>query len=116
MWLWGTKRSKDEFPDEFRVQQINVSAAMAVAELPPAEIANHFRKHPEAAQHLLDESYDKRYSPSSFLSEETSGFIVGWCPRNGGYEYVRRFTNLADAATDYLLFSLGKGRWAEPSQ
>lgn len=63
------------------------------------------------AQRLLLDSYDKRSTPSTFIVEERSGFKVGWFSSNLRYECVRQFSNLADAATDYLLFSLGKGRW-----
>jgi len=104
-------RSSDEFPKGFRVQRIKVAAAIAVADLPPADIAVYFRNSPEAAKDLLQESYDKRYSPASFIMEESDGFSVGWYSPRLGLECVRRFSNLADAATDYLLFSLGKGRW-----
>ena len=38
-------------------------------------------------------------------------FKVGWFTRDAQCECVKEFENLADAATDYLLFSLGKGRW-----
>ena len=31
--------------------------------------------------------------------------------RDAQYECVKEFENLANVATDYLLFSLGKGRW-----
>ena len=101
----------DDFPQGFRQQRISVSEAAAVADLPPAEIAAYFRKNPKAARDLLIESCDKRYSPSSFIAEESHGFSVGWYSTSSGYQCVRRFSTLADAATDYLLFSLGKGRW-----
>jgi hypothetical protein len=111
MWGWSRKTVSDEFPDGFRIQRIRIAAALAVSELPPSDIANYFREHPEVADDLLRESYDKRFSPSSFITEENSGFSVGWYA--SGYMCVRQFSNLADAATDYLLFSLGRGRWAE---
>lgn len=107
-------RSSDEFPNGFRVQAIKVAAAIAVADLPPGDIAVYFRNRPETAKDLLQESYDKRYSPTSFITEESGGFSVGWYSRRLGRESVRQFSNLADAATDYLLFSLGKGRWNSP--
>lgn len=62
------------------------------------------------ANQLLLESYDKRYNPSTFLSQEGAGYRVGWY--SNGYECEQRFATLADAATDYLLFSLGKSRWS----
>jgi hypothetical protein len=60
------------------------------------------------------ESYDRRCSHSTFMSEEVGGYLVGWYSRHAGFLSQRRFSDLADAATDYLLFSLGKGRWIEP--
>jgi hypothetical protein len=111
MWGWKRKPVTEEFPEGFRIQRIGVAAAIAVVELSPTEIAMYFRKNPEVANDLLHESYDKRYGPSSFIKEESYGFSVGWY--SSGYMCVRQFSNLADAATDYLLFSLGKGRWAE---
>jgi hypothetical protein len=113
MWPWRNKPIRDDLPRGFRVQRIDVGAAIAVAELSPSEIAAYFREHPDTAMDLVYESYDKRYSPSSFIAEEGSGFKVGWVSRRSGYEEVRQFSNLADAATDYLMLSLGKGRWAE---
>jgi hypothetical protein len=117
MWLkgWSKRRvPSDGFPAGFKVQRIGIAAARSLADRPPAEIASYFRDHPETAKDLLNESYDKRYSPSSFFTEEGEGFQVGWYSRGTGYECVRQFSNLADAATDYLLFSRGKGRWRPP--
>src|ERR1700687_1531444 len=112
MWNWRRKPSRDGFPTRFRVQRIGVTAAKAISDLPASEIATYFREYPETARALLVESYDKRFSPSSFIAEEGSGlFRVGWYSRDTGYECVREFSTLADAATDYLLFSLGKSRW-----
>jgi hypothetical protein len=113
MWGWIRKRAREGFPNGFRKQRIRVESALAVAELPPAEIARYFRQHPGVAEDLLSESSDKRYDPSTFITEESDGFSVGWHSRLG-YQCTHRFSNLADAATDYLLFSLGKGRWTSP--
>jgi len=113
MRLWKRKLFGEGFPRGFRVQRVGVSAALAVCELAPEQIAAGFRRDPFPAKQLLEESYDKRYSPSTFISEENSGYSVGWYSTRSGYECVRRFSNLEDAATDYLLFSLGKGRWTE---
>ena len=106
------KLAKDGFPKEFKVQRVGVKAIKAISGLPPSEIVSYFRDYPETARALLGESYDKRYTPSTFISENGDGsFIVGWLTRGAQYECVRNFENLADAATDYLLFSLGKSRW-----
>ena len=111
MWLWNRKPAMDGFPKDFRVQPIFSSAAIEVADRPHAEVAKYFRDNPRTAKALLEESYDKRYSPSTFLTEEVDTFSVGWFTRGAERQCVREFTDLADAATDYLLFSLGKGRW-----
>ena len=116
MWSWRRKRSRDGFPEGFRVQRIGVTAAKAISDLPPSEIARYFGEHPETARDLLSESYDKRYSPSSFIVEEADRFRVGWFTRDAKDECVQEFSDLPDAATDYLLFSLGKGRWVPPAR
>ncbi len=111
--MWGSKRrSRDEgYPDDFHTKNIQLESALAIADLPPLEIAEYFRQHLETAERLLFESYDKRCGPSSYITEDGDGFSVGWCSRRSELQYTRHFSNLADAATDYLLFSLGKGRW-----
>ena len=112
MWLWRRRKPNPEgFPKGFKVQRIGISAAMAISELPASEIAKYFHDHPEIAGALLGESYDKRFTPSSFIEEKGNGFRVGWFTRDAKYQSVQEFSTLADAATDYLLFSLGKGRW-----
>jgi hypothetical protein len=114
MWFWKRKTCGNEFTEGFRVQRIGISDAVAVAGLPPDRIADYFRKNPDMAEKLISESYDKRYSPSTFIAEQGEGYLVGWLSPRHGYLCQRQFSNRADAATDYLLFSLGRGRWAEP--
>jgi len=115
MWPWKRRPVGDNFPKGFRVQRIGLPAALWLVDLPPADIATYFREHHMTAMELMQESGDKRFEPSSFFSEESEGYSVGWYSRRTGYKCVRRFSSLADAATDYLLFSLGKGRWT-PSE
>jgi hypothetical protein len=114
MWLWKRRSFGDGFPKDFRVQRIGIADAPYLIELVPGRIAAYFRGNPGTADTLLSESSDKRYSPSTFITEQGDGYLVGWFSSRGGYSAQRRFSNLADAATDYLLFSLGKGRWTEP--
>jgi hypothetical protein len=114
MWSWKKRTFGEDFPKGFRAQLIGIDDAMAVAELTPHQIADHFRRNPFTAERLLTESLNKRYSPSTFITEQSNGYLVGWFSSRSGYLCQRQFSNLADAATDYLLFSLGKGRWAEP--
>ena len=114
MWGWIRRPVPDGFPKDFRAQRIGVPEAAYVCELAQEEIVEYFRRSPESARKLIAESYDKRYSPSTFITEESWGFQVGWYSRQSGYECTREFSSLEDAAADYLLFSLGKGRWAPP--
>ena len=114
MWGWRRRPINAEFPEGFKVQPIGLAAAKAIAALPPADVAKYFREHSTAAKDLLYESYDKRCAPSSFIAEEGDGFKVGWFSSRLEYQCVKQFYSLADAATDYLLFSFGKGRWTPP--
>lgn len=98
----------------FRVSESR--ALVAIADLQSSDFAKYFREHPGTAKALLGESYDKRYTPSIFISENGDGsFTVGWLTRDARSECVKEFQNLADAATDYLFFSLSKCRWT-PSE
>lgn len=110
-----SKQPAEGFPDGFRVQIIGLAAANALADLPPSELAARLRQQPEIAEALLSESYDKRFTPSSFIEEQGKGFRVGWFTTDAKYQCVQEFSDLADAAADYLLFSLGKGRWKPPA-
>ncbi len=104
--------ANDEFPEEFTIQRVRLAAAKGLAGLQPAHIAAYFRDHPEQAKDLLSESYDKRFTPSSFMAERSAATKL--LSKRAEYMCVRQFSNLADAATDYFLFSLGKGRWNPP--
>jgi hypothetical protein len=78
------KQPDEAFPDDFRSQRIRVESALEVAELPAPETAAYSRQHLETAKDLLLESYDKRFTPSSFVTEESYGFRVGWCSSGSG--------------------------------
>jgi hypothetical protein len=114
MWKCTRKSNPAGFPETFKVQRIGIPGANALCELSAGEIANHFSEHPETAIALMHESYDKRFTPSTFIEEQERGFRVGWFTRQAKRECVQEFSDLADAATDYLLFSLGRGRWTPP--
>jgi len=109
MWSWRRKSIKEGFPKTFKVQRIGIARANSISDLPPADIARYFRDNPLTAKRLLAESSDKRFTPSTFIEEQDGGFRVGW--HSPEPECVREFSNLADAETNYLLFSLGKCRW-----
>ena len=114
MWPWKRKLPEGDFPPDFVVQKIRHKSVSSVSRLTGPEIAAFFGQNPSTAKELLMESYDKRFSPSTFLSEEADEYSVGWFSRRAGYQCQIRFDNLADAATDYVLFSLGRGRWTPP--
>jgi hypothetical protein len=103
---------KQELPADFTVQKIKNASVKTISHLDGREIAEYFRENPSVASQLLTESYDKRYSPSTFMAEDGGGYRVGWY--SNGYKCEKQFTDLADAATDYVLFSLGKERWSPP--
>jgi hypothetical protein len=103
--------ASDDFPEEFTIQRVRLPSAMNLADLQPTQIAAYFRSNPDQAKELLQESYDKRYTPSSFITEEGDRYEVGWYSKREGCTCVRQFSNLADAATDYLLLSLRRVRW-----
>jgi hypothetical protein len=116
MWSWIRKPNGDGFPEGFSVQRVGIPGAEAISELSPDDTAKYFRDHPETAQSLLHESSDKRFTPSTFIVDEGNGaFSVGWLTRDAKRECVKEFSDLADAATDYVLFSLGKHRWTPDS-
>jgi hypothetical protein len=110
MWIW--RRIPDGFPKGFRVQRIRSIDAKTFSDLPASDIARYFRENSYVARRLLAEASGKRFTPSTFISEKSDGlFRVGWFTRAAKYDCVKEFQHLEDAATDYVLFSLGKGRW-----
>jgi hypothetical protein len=111
MAFWSQVRSSKEFPDDFAPQKTKISSAIAISDLPALEIASYFRDNPSSANALLLESCDKRYSPSTYIEETPNGYTVGWYSTKTRRSFERYFSDLADAATDYLLFSMGRGRW-----
>ncbi|MGA3347361.1 MAG: hypothetical protein ABSC76_21145 [Terracidiphilus sp.] len=99
-----------EFPADFTVQKIKNASVKSICHLDGREIAEYFRANPSVASQLLTESYDKRHSPSTFMADDGNGYSVGWY--SNGYKCQKQFTDLADAATDYVLFSLRRERWS----
>lgn len=97
-----------EIPLGCTTQKGGLSEFKPLTELPPSEIVRHFHNNAEAVKRLLNQSYDKRYSPSTFIEEVGDRIDVGWF--DGSRLHVQRFTDVSEAATDYLLFSFGIGR------
>ncbi len=95
-------------PTDCTPQTAGLSEFKSIADLPPAEIVAYFRAQPETLQRVLGQSYDKRYSPSTFIEESDGGYQVGWFDRSR--QHIQQFSDFSEAITDYLLFSFGKGR------
>ena len=90
-------------------QKTDLKEFAGLAGRDPAEIVAFFTSDIDAANRVLNQSYDKRYSPSTFVEEAEGGYRVGWY--EGGRKHMRRFAGLPEAAADYLLFRLGAGAW-----
>lgn len=74
----------------------------------PSQIVSYFKSHPEDAEAVLFQSYDKRCSPSAFVVEEGKSYRVGWFDSEA--KSVQVFRTLAEAVTDYLLLTYGRKR------
>ncbi|MGH7982965.1 MAG: hypothetical protein ACREFF_07440 [Candidatus Udaeobacter sp.] len=81
--------------------------------LPPSELVAYFLEHPDVGERLLSQSYDKRYTASTFIEEIDGGYQVGWFDHDR--MHVHRFSELSEAAADYLLLSFGRGRLRCPT-
>jgi hypothetical protein len=92
----------------FKPQKTGLKEFERLVEQQPNEIVAFFRANLETAQRVLGQSYDKRYSPSTFIEEAEGSYKVGWYDH--GRKNVRKFQEFSEAVTDYLLFSFGKGR------
>jgi hypothetical protein len=97
-----------ELPSGFSPQTDGLSAFRALVEHPPFEIVHPFQSKPDEAQAILGQSYDKRYTPSTFIEEVGNRFRVGWFDKER--RHIKHFDTLPEAVTDYLLLSFGKGR------
>ena len=95
-------------PPGFSPQTSGLAHYAPLVERPAAEVIAHFVSHPQEADAALGQSYDKRSSPSTFVEEMGEKFRVGWF--DGERRAVQVFDTLAEAVTDYLLLSFGKGR------
>jgi hypothetical protein len=97
-----------QFPQGFRPSTLGLEHLSWVAELPVSELVLILRGDGALCEQILNQSYNKRYTPSTFIEEKDGGFRVGWY--RGGYIAVRSFSDRAQAVADYLLFSFGIGR------
>lgn len=88
---------------------LNRQDYLSIFDFNALELHNYLQKHPEICDQILQQSYDKRYSPSTFIEERDTKFYVAWFDTER--KHIRVFGNLVDAATDYILFSWGIDRY-----
>ena len=74
------------FPKGFVTQHIGIKAALIISDRPATEIAKYFHENLAIADALLGESYDKRFTPSTFIAEQDGKFRVGWFTNDAKYE------------------------------
>lgn len=73
------------------------------------DLISYLQNHPDTCRQLLNNSYDKHYSPATFIVEtKNNQYHVGWS--SVGRTQVRIFSTLAEATYDYVLFSWGLPR------
>ena len=72
------------------------------------ELIGYLESQPETCKVLLNDSYDKRYTPSTFIEEKEDKYRVGWVPSGQSpINQIRVFSSFAEATADYVLFSWG---------
>ncbi len=72
------------------------------------DLLSYLRQRPELCDTILQFSYDKRYSPSTFIEEYENAYRVGWFDNNR--EQIKTFDKLYEAVADFVLFSWKLGR------
>jgi hypothetical protein len=73
------------------------------------DLLHYLQQRPALCEQILDFSYDKRYSPSTFMEEHEGSYRVGWY--EDGRQQMKTFDNIFEAATDFVLFSWHLGRF-----
>jgi hypothetical protein len=72
------------------------------------DLINHLRENLQDCNRLLIESYDKRFTPSTFIEETGTSYSVGYFDKKK--EKVKTWDNIIEATADYLLLSWNLGR------
>jgi hypothetical protein len=67
------------------------------------ELLSFFESYPAFADKLINESYDKRSSPSTFIRENENAFEVGVYDK--GFKELQIWNDKYQAVADYLLLS-----------
>lgn len=99
-----------DYPEDFTPQTMGLDRFATLVEKTPEEVVAYFRYNPKQCQLVIRMSYDKRYSPSTYVQETEGKYRVGWY--SGGYKAVRVHDEFASAIADFVLFSFGKPRLA----
>ncbi len=97
-----------DYPKDFSVQSAGLEHYAGYVKKGPDYLIQYFRSNPDKARLVLGQSYDKRYTPSTFVEEHKQKYRVGWF--DSDRELLTEFDTLEEAVADYLLFSFGKER------
>ena len=95
-------------PPGFKRTTSGLEYLAELVELPVDELIARLARENDLCDLVIGQSYDKRYTPSTFIEEKDGAFRVGWY--ENGYQAVRTYPRRELAVADYLLFSFGKGR------
>ena len=96
---WNPKHGSYELYKERVKKHLNFTAM---------DLIKYLEIHPEICKILLIDSYDKRYTPSTFIEEKQDKYRVGWVPsEQNPINQIRTFSSFAEATADYVLFSWG---------
>lgn len=99
---------EDERPLGFKRSTLGLKHLEAMVESPVEELIAALANDARLCDQVMNQSGNKRYTPSTFIQEVGGTFRVGWF--DDGYRAVRTFSRREHAVADYLLFSFGKGR------
>ena len=72
------------------------------------DLVNYLQANRQDCDRLLSESYDKRFTPSTFIEETGTSYSVGYFDNKK--EKVKTWDNVIEATADYLLLSWNLGR------
>ena len=97
-----------DVPQNFAIQTSGLEHYAGYVKKGADCLIEYFRNNPDKARLVLIHSYDKRYTPSTFIEEHNRKYRVGWFASER--EFMREFDSLEEAVADYLLFSFGKER------
>jgi hypothetical protein len=68
---WDPKHGSYQLYKEHLKEHLNFTAI---------ELIKYLETHPDTCKILINDSYDKRYAPSTFIEENQDKYRVGWVP------------------------------------